>query len=118
MLPNNLITHFILSGLIGSIYGYLLCWLTWTLTDMDLSWHRVRHLTKELEGLTEELTGKNNRMDELLNELSDRRTRKYTAGWETKGDNPPDGYPMNPTKEDLKIKLGRVTGARTQTQNR
>jgi len=49
MLPDNVIVFAVLEAVTGYVWITALCYVLWACTDMDLSWHKVRRLTYELE---------------------------------------------------------------------
>ena len=89
MLPDNLIVNFGLNGITGFVWTFVLLWLMWVGTDMDLSWNRIRWLTTKLEEALREtreardkaedqircLAGQNQRLQDML--FKERARRDY-----------------------------------------
>lgn len=89
MLPDNLIVNFALNGITGFVWTFVLLELMWIVTDMDLSWHKVRRLAAELEEALKEtqkardraetqircLTGQNKYLQDML--FKERARRDY-----------------------------------------
>lgn len=70
MLPDNLIVNFALNGITGFVWTFVLLELMWVVTDMDLSWHKVRRLTAELEEALRETREARDRAEEQIRFLA------------------------------------------------
>ena len=70
MLPDNVIVFAVLEAVTGYVWVTALCYVLWTCTDMDLSWHEVRRLAAELEVALKETREARDRAEEQIRFLA------------------------------------------------